>query len=196
MKDGILSFYQIKKDGSLFVKPITPTLVSAKSITNGIEIAWESVPSATKYRLYRKDANSNDRLSPLVDTVNASTSFVDSTALIGRTYTYSIKALDSNGNEMYGSFDWEGKTVKREEPENTSSIGDSNSLIPSDNNSSGNSSSDGSLFTPPISSSDSSVPPSSDSSSGNSNNNFPYLPAANNNIQYLFLQHYSNPIKE
>lgn len=193
LKDGILSFYQIKKDGSLSVKPITPTLTSAKSITNGIEIAWESVPNAAKYRLYRKDANSNDRLSPLVDTADASTSFVDSTALIGRTYTYSIKSLDSNDNEMHGSFDWEGKTVKREEPENTSSIGDSNSPIPpsdnnssssSSNNSTSNSSSSDSPFTPPIGNSDSSVPPSSDNSSGNSSSDFPYLPPANNNSNF------------
>ncbi len=113
LENGNLSFYSLEQDGNLTIKPVTPTLDSVTNVKEGVEIKWKSVPNATKYRLYRDHVNEDNeyKLMPLIDTIDNSTSYIDTTVSSGETYTYSIKSLDPNGNEMHANLDHIGKEI-------------------------------------------------------------------------------------
>lgn len=63
---------------------------------NGVYMKWDPVEGAAKYRLYYKGRNGWTKLT--ADTT--STSFLDKYVSSGATYTYTIRALDANGNHL------------------------------------------------------------------------------------------------
>ena len=62
---------------------------------DGVSIKWDAVAGAAKYRVYYKGRNG---WTKLVDT--ASTSTLDKDVVSGTNYTYTIRAMDSNGNHL------------------------------------------------------------------------------------------------
>ena len=79
-----------------YVEP--PRISDAWSVENGIRLSWQSVPGAAGYRIYYR--NSRGGWSVLG---NASGNvYTDTAVKSGKTYTYTIRALDANGNPCSG----------------------------------------------------------------------------------------------
>ena len=79
--------------------------ISSLTLTsNGIAVKWNKVAGAKSYRIYRKTTGGYTRIG----TVNSgnTTSYTDTTAESGKTYTYAVKPY--NGND---SADYTGKQV-------------------------------------------------------------------------------------
>ena len=67
--------------------------LTLSSTANGVSIKWNAVPDAAKYRVYYKASTGWKKL-----TDTASTSCVDTVVNNGKTYIYTIRALDKNDN--------------------------------------------------------------------------------------------------
>ena len=118
-KDGIISNKQLDEIAKVLCfdefidtsKPIdknnldTPHLKSTYSARNGVEIKWYSVYGADKYRVFVKDGNTWKKLG---DTT--STSFTDKTAVLGRTYTYTVRCVSKDGKKYTSGFEAKGVT--------------------------------------------------------------------------------------
>ena len=86
---------------------VSPTLTGISNVSNGVKITWNASSGATKYRVFRKTGNNGWSAYANV----TGTSYTDTHAVSGTTYTYTVRALDSSGN--YASwFDETGKTIK------------------------------------------------------------------------------------
>ena len=84
---------------------LAPSNISSLTLTsNGIVVKWNKVAGAKSYRIYRKTTGGYTRIG----TVNSgnTTSYTDTTAESGKTYTYAVKPY--NGND---SADYTGKQV-------------------------------------------------------------------------------------
>ena len=84
---------------------LAPSNISSLTLTsNGIVVKWNKVAGAKSYRIYRKTTGGYTRIG----TVNNgnTTSYTDTTAESGKTYTYAVKPY--NGND---SADFTGKQV-------------------------------------------------------------------------------------
>ncbi|MGM9538919.1 MAG: GH25 family lysozyme [Candidatus Onthomonas sp.] len=78
----------------------TPELESAKSEKNGIQINWKPAALAERYQVYRKEENSSwSRIATVTD----STSFLDTSAEFGISYTYTVRSAASNGLSWYNA---------------------------------------------------------------------------------------------
>lgn len=85
----------------------SPVLRSAAASSVGITISWEKVDGARSYYIYRRTGNQNwvriQQASYRLD------SFVDSTAVAGTTYTYTVRACHTG---TLSSYDSKGVTAK------------------------------------------------------------------------------------
>ena len=91
-----------------FVTPPTNVVVMSKA--SGVRAEWESVVKASKYELYRKT-----RTTDWVKVgATSGLSYTDKSAESGKTYYYSVIALDANGKALndYG----EGVQIKYNKP--------------------------------------------------------------------------------
>ena len=87
--------------------PTTPanvTLGSAKAVSGGIQVTWQTAAGAAQYRVYRKDA-ANPKWKGLVNV--SGTSWTDKTAQAGVKYTYTVRGISANGTLSPG-FDTTG----------------------------------------------------------------------------------------
>lgn len=89
-----------------------PTLSSAKaSGYNAAAITWKKVSGATGYRVYRKVAGSGSYKS--VATLKNVSSFTDTKAPGGKTYTYTVRAYKKSGSKtIWGNYSQAGINVK------------------------------------------------------------------------------------
>ncbi|MCD8383368.1 MAG: hypothetical protein LUC39_00165 [Clostridiales bacterium] len=79
--------------------------VTLKTVENGVKVTWTKDASATKYRVWRKTGSSS---WTTLTTVNSSvTSYVDTTAVSGTTYYYTVRAYYGNDTN-YSSNAWSG----------------------------------------------------------------------------------------
>ena len=94
----------ITEDGSAYtsdyrsgksVKYVEAPKLTLSNTSNGVSIKWNTVAGASKYRVYYKSGSSWVKL-----TDSAGSSFVDSDVENGKTYTYTIRAMDNNGNHL------------------------------------------------------------------------------------------------
>lgn len=84
---------------------LAPSNISSLTLTsNGIVVKWNKVAGAKSYRIYRKTTGGYTRIG----TVNSgnTTSYTDTTAESGKTYTYAVKPYNGNA-----SADYTGKQV-------------------------------------------------------------------------------------
>ena len=66
-----------------------------KSTANGVSLTWDKIKGASQYRLYYKVSGT---WTKIIDT--AGTSYVHTAVTPGKRYTYTIRAMDANGNHL------------------------------------------------------------------------------------------------
>ncbi len=81
----------------------TPALVSAENAVSGVTVTWKAVSDASKYVVYRKTTGSWETLATVTGT-----SYVDTTAKNGVTYTYTVRAANDTAKS---DFDAKGISV-------------------------------------------------------------------------------------
>ena len=84
-----------------------PKITKAESINGGVKISWNKSNGAEKYRVYYKGSKGWTRLA---DTT--STSYTDSKVSSGKTYTYTVRCINSSATKFTSGYDSKGKTVK------------------------------------------------------------------------------------
>ena len=83
-----------------------PKITKAESVDGGVKISWNKVNGAEKYRVYYKGSKGWTRM---VDTT--STSYIDSKVSSGKTYTYTVRCINSSANKFTSGYDAKGVTV-------------------------------------------------------------------------------------
>jgi len=82
---------------------------SVENADKGIVISWNAVDGAAKYRVMRK-AEGETKFTALAKITG--TTYTDKTAEAGKTYTYTVRCMDSS-NAYVGSYDKVGKSITR-----------------------------------------------------------------------------------
>ena len=91
---------------SAVAAPANVKLVSAKAVSDGIQVTWKEAAGAKTYKVYRKDT-ANTKWTVLTSSA-AGTSYVDKTAKAGVTYTYTVRGIASDGKTLSPSYDKTG----------------------------------------------------------------------------------------
>ena len=84
-----------------------PKITKAESVSGGVKISWNKSNGAEKYRVYYKGSKGWTKLA---DTT--STSYTDSKVSSGKTYTYTVRCINSSATKFTSGYDSKGKTVK------------------------------------------------------------------------------------
>ena len=85
----------------------TPKISKAESVNGGVKISWSKVKGAVKYRIYYKGSKGWTRLA---DTT--STAYTDKAVSSGKTYTYTVRCINSSATKFTSGYDSKGKSVK------------------------------------------------------------------------------------
>ena len=107
----------ISEDGSYFTssylpagKTITylsmPVISRLTNTENGVDITWDAVPGAEKYRVFTKNGTSWKKLGD-TDTP----SFLHESAVSGTAYTYTVRCISADGKSYTSAYQSAGKTV-------------------------------------------------------------------------------------
>ena len=83
-----------------------PKITKAESVDGGVKISWNKSNGAEKYRVYYKSRKGWTRM---VDTT--STSYIDKDVSSGKTYTYTVRCINSSANKFTSGYDAKGVTV-------------------------------------------------------------------------------------
>ena len=83
-----------------------PKISKTEATYNSVKISWGKVNGAEKYRVYRKDTNSWTKLA---DTT--STTFTDNNVNAEKTYSYTVRCINSSANKFTSGYDSKGVTV-------------------------------------------------------------------------------------
>ena len=78
------------------VKPVAPRNVAATATAQGVTLSWNAVAGAASYAIYR-DGNAVGRVVPTVPGDVPSTTYTDSSAIPGVTYSYTVSASNGAG---------------------------------------------------------------------------------------------------
>ena len=82
------------------IQPITAPTVRVQNQSNGVYVTWNKVAGATKYNVYRRLGGTNTWVYVATTT---STGGVDKGAVKGKSYAYSIRAINGTGYSAYDS---------------------------------------------------------------------------------------------
>ncbi|WP_316636513.1 hypothetical protein [uncultured Ruminococcus sp.] len=93
-QDGSRFISDYDRDGESAIYYTAPIL-RLSSVEDGVKIDWDAVPQASSYRVYYRGTNG---WTKLVDTKG--TSVIDEDVVSGTRYTYTIRAMDQNGNHL------------------------------------------------------------------------------------------------
>lgn len=75
----------------------TPSIRSASNVDGGVQLSWNAVTGASSYAVYRKTSNTGwSRLG-----TTKTTTYTDATAKSGTVYSYTVRAIASNGMSWY-----------------------------------------------------------------------------------------------
>ena len=86
--------------------PANVKLVSAKAVSDGIQVTWKEAAGAAEYRVYRKDAV-NTKWTVLTSSATG-TSYVDDTAKAGVKYSYTVRGIAFDGKTLSPGFNETG----------------------------------------------------------------------------------------
>lgn len=86
-------------DGITIKRLTTPKLSKVVNTAEGVKFTWGKVTGAQGYKVYRKTAKSG---WSCIDTVST-TSFIDSTAVAGTTYYYTVRAYSGSSLSPYNT---------------------------------------------------------------------------------------------
>lgn len=87
-------------------KLLTTPNVKASANDESIKLSWNKINGAEKYRVYYKGSKGWTRLA---DTT--STSYTDSKVSSGKTYTYTVRCINSSATKFTSGYDSKGVTV-------------------------------------------------------------------------------------
>ena len=87
-------------------KLLTTPNVKASANDESVKLSWDKVNGAEKYRVYYKGSKGWTRLA---DTT--STSYTDSKVSSGKTYTYTVRCINSSATKFTSGYDSKGVTV-------------------------------------------------------------------------------------
>ena len=93
--------------------PANVTLGSAKAVSDGIQVTWQTAAGAAQYRVYRKDA-ANPKWKGLINVTG--TSWTDKTAVAGVKYTYTVRGIGADGKTLSPGFDTTGVSATFTKP--------------------------------------------------------------------------------
>jgi fibronectin type 3 domain-containing protein len=82
------------------IQPITAPVTKATKKSNGVQLTWNSVTGATKYNVYRRLGGTSNWI--LVGTTTGN-SYLDKGVSKGKSYSYSIRAINGTGYSEYNS---------------------------------------------------------------------------------------------
>ena len=85
----------------------TPQITGVISQNNGVQISWNAVPGAAKYRVFHKTGTGN--WQGLGNTTGLT--FTDTTAVVGVAYDYTVRCVSADEKTYTSSFDPVGKTI-------------------------------------------------------------------------------------
>ena len=105
--DGKTLSHSFNKTGVSATIPVPANvkLVSAKAVSDGIQVTWKEAAGAAEYRVYRKGPN-DKRWVGLTNV--AATSYVDDTAKAGVKYSYTVRGIAADGKTLSPGFDETG----------------------------------------------------------------------------------------
>ena len=84
----------------------TPQITGFKSTGKGVEISWDKVNGAEKYRVYYKNKNGNwVKMGE-----STGTSFIDDDVKVGSTYTYTVRCINDPLTKFTSGYDPDGWT--------------------------------------------------------------------------------------
>ncbi len=83
-----------------------PKISKTEATYNSVKISWNKSNGAEKYRVYYKSRKGWTRM---VDTT--STSYIDKDVSSGKTYTYTVRCINSSANKFTSGYDAKGVTV-------------------------------------------------------------------------------------
>ena len=83
-----------------------PVIKKLENVVDGVKISWDKVSGAAQYRVFYKDKNNWTKICD-----SASDSVIDSDVVSGNTYTFTVRALDKNGNHI-SDYDHTGSTIR------------------------------------------------------------------------------------
>ncbi|MCD8341820.1 MAG: hypothetical protein LUC87_06665, partial [Clostridiales bacterium] len=86
---------------------VPPQLTGVSNEATGVKVTWEKYTGAAKYRVFRKVSGGS--WEKVGDTT--STSYTDTTAVSGTTYTYTVRCINSAGTGYTSSYDTTGLTI-------------------------------------------------------------------------------------
>ncbi len=87
----------------------TPFIKNAEVTNSGVKLTWDKVAGAENYK-YRVFIKNGSSWKTLANVSSETTSYVDKTATVGNTYTYTIRIVDSN-NKYVSDYEKEGFTI-------------------------------------------------------------------------------------
>lgn len=85
-----------------------PKLSSVSNTTSGVQLSWQKVSGAGRYRVFRKTAGGASWSS--IGTTTA-TSFTDKTAKSGTAYSYTVRCISGGSNTYFSGYDASGKST-------------------------------------------------------------------------------------
>lgn len=97
VSDGVASGFV--DDCTMTKRLSAPQLKQAKNVASGVQVTWNKVNGATSYYVYRKTANTGWILLGKA----GETSYIDTTAKSGTTYTYTVRAVYNKTMSVYES---------------------------------------------------------------------------------------------
>lgn len=103
---GVMLFTALPSYAAQTTKLSTPALNAPVSTTVGVQVSWNAVKGAAKYRVFLKSGTSWKKLG---DT--ASTKYTHTAASSGTTYTYTVRCLSKDGKSFTSAFDTKGKSI-------------------------------------------------------------------------------------
>ena len=93
--------------------PANVKLVSAKAVSDGIQVKWQAADGAVRYRVYRKDAV-NTKWRDIADVTG--TSYTDKTAETGTKYSYTVRGIAADDKTLSPSYNKTGVSATMPKP--------------------------------------------------------------------------------
>ena len=89
-----------------YAVPDAPRNVSASKGTStvGVVVSWSAVSSATSYEVWRSESSSSASAARIANGLTATT-YTDTSAAVGTTYTYWVKAVNQGGTSGWSNSD-------------------------------------------------------------------------------------------
>ncbi|MBQ3329724.1 MAG: hypothetical protein IJG87_00935 [Ruminococcus sp.] len=98
-------------DGWSYTYYPTPKITKCEAVSDGIEITWNPVKGAEKYRVYYKGSKGWTKMADV-----SGTSYVDTDVSAKHWYTYTVRCVSSDGTQFMSDYDANGTRIYLAEP--------------------------------------------------------------------------------